>query len=280
MSMSKEIRPWRNEFASTWEKLKGGVGRPTTGEVDRMEQLAEARFVSGDANVAILGATPELRSLLARRDQPVHLIDASPEMVEAMTELVPTEPSPRETVVLGNWLDDRLFPSDRFDVIFGDLVLSNLTFADHDRFLANIRKWLKPGGMFVSRIESFKPTHRSFTYDELFDLVSHPPLTPRSSVALWDGAWLVGPTQTRPIQVRDFYDGMVRRLAERPRPVVQTLLDQGGTLFPLEKVWYSHAEPELLDLLGRHFVIEAVTHDPTLPAVYRDFPRIYALAKR
>jgi hypothetical protein len=146
--------------------------------------------------------------------------------------------------------------------------------------LTNVRRWLRPGGLFISRIESFKKVHRTLSYDELFAHITGKPLTVESIPALWDGAWLVGPMRTRPIVVREFYDGMLSRLAERPNAVVESLLEQGGIVFPLDKVWYSYDEADLLDVLVEHFSVEEVAYDPSIEPIYRDFPRIYSLVKR
>jgi len=279
MMDTEMLRPWNHEFARFWDKLQSSVGRPKPGEVEIFERLAGQTLDHGRAKVVVLGSTPELRSMLARHPVDVCLVDASPEMVEAMTEMVSPAALPREVVVIGNWLDDPL-PPESCDFVFGDLVVSNIPFSLHDRFLTNVRKWLKPGGSFISRIESFKKVHRTLSYDELFAHIAGRPVTDESIAALWDGAWLVGPMRTRSIVVHEFHDGMLRRLAERPNPVVESLLERGGIVFPLDKVWYSYDEADLLDVLLEHFSVEEVAYDPSIEPIYRDFPRIYSLVKR
>lgn len=275
--MKNDLFCWRHQFARLWQKLDGSIGRPTRNEVGIFEHFAAPVLSQPGSKVAILGATPELRSMLSKYSADVILVDASIEMIEAMTEMADCVPE-FERILIANWLDDPL-PAESCDLILGDLVLSNLPFETHDSFLATIRNWLKPSGVLVTRIESFKSCHRSYSCADLFSLVATKTDLQVAMTTLWDGAWLLGRQETRTIVVREFYDAVITALSMYPNDYVQRVLNRGGIVFPLDKIWCSYSETSLKKLLTRHFSICNIDFDSSIDPVFRDYPRIFELRR-
>ena len=103
--------------------------------------------------VLVLGATPEIRNIIAKHDDiDVTIIDQNMEMILAMTELM-TKENKNEKWIQGNWLTVDYF-NHYFDVVMGDLVICNILKDNQEQFISQIKRFLKHGGYWISRIYS------------------------------------------------------------------------------------------------------------------------------
>ncbi len=133
------------QFAKNWAAIKP-PWKPSPERVNLYSQLIK-KYVKGD-RALILGATPEVRDLLAKLKFKVTLLDISPEMVKATTFLRKTKS--KEKIVIGNWLTKDL--KQKYDLIIGDSVINNLKPKDHPRFLKRMRRLLKDNGIFICQM--------------------------------------------------------------------------------------------------------------------------------
>ncbi|MFH1294942.1 MAG: class I SAM-dependent methyltransferase [Candidatus Aenigmatarchaeota archaeon] len=118
----------------------------------------------------VLGATPEIRDLLAEFGYEAIVVDINPEMVRAMSSLMKRK-NPKETVIIENWLKNDL-PSGTFDVVIGDAVLPNIPWKFWERLLSEVKRVLKPDGTFVARAFCVPRAKTFQDMDELFDAFS------------------------------------------------------------------------------------------------------------
>jgi SAM-dependent methyltransferase len=97
----------------------------------------------------VLGATPELRDALSDFGYSVCSIDINLDMFLAMDELLKSK-NPNEVLVKGNWLNCPLRDK-YFDVIVGDAVLPNIPWDERNPLLFEVKRLLKPNGVFLTR---------------------------------------------------------------------------------------------------------------------------------
>jgi len=113
---------YREEYDhfSVWKKLSF-PNRPTEREVAIYQKFI-AQDRRQDANLLILGATPELRDLTAFLGIKPVLVDISPRMLWGMLRLTKQLDATKEVWVKSDWLQAPL-PENFFDIIIGDLSL-------------------------------------------------------------------------------------------------------------------------------------------------------------
>ncbi len=97
----------------------------------------------------VLGATPELRDALSDLGYSLYSIDINLDMFLAMDELL-KDKNPKEVLIKANWLDNPL-AGDYFDVAVGDAVLPNIPWNERPRLLSEVKRLLKPEGIFLTR---------------------------------------------------------------------------------------------------------------------------------
>lgn len=126
--------------------------RPSRGEIEIYEDYLKkvVHSCNGKCKALILGATPELRDLLARYNIETTLADVNPIMVEAMNELLEFSEG-KEKTIIANWID---IPgeSDYYDVILCDHGLHWILYDDWSKFFDNKVHLLKKGGYFINNI--------------------------------------------------------------------------------------------------------------------------------
>ncbi|MFA7209208.1 MAG: class I SAM-dependent methyltransferase [Parcubacteria group bacterium] len=98
----------------------------------------------------ILGATPELRDLLATYDIDVTIVDINSDMIKAMDQLLEYSDGKEKTVV-SNWLEIPL-ESDSFDVVLCDHGVCHIPFEKWEAFFAEQARLLKKGGHLIKNV--------------------------------------------------------------------------------------------------------------------------------
>jgi len=130
-----------------------------------------SNFLSGKKDggkVLILGSTPELRDLVAGEgNAKVYLADFSYLMPVAMLKFTTRVDPLKETWVKTNWLD-LPFREGFFDMILGDLVLSQFPPDLELKFFKKVRFLLKNDGFFLSR---FQFIDNSILHNDIGELV-------------------------------------------------------------------------------------------------------------
>lgn len=104
-------------------------------------------------HILVLGATPELRDLVASLELGRYVVaDQSEKMLTTMSQLLHVADPLEEIWVKGNWTTLSL-KQGFFDAIIGDLVLRQLLPEEQSAFLSIIKKLLTQDGVFVTRVQ-------------------------------------------------------------------------------------------------------------------------------
>jgi len=145
-------QPWK-AFAKRWEKYYTPPGRPSKQAINVYRKYAKEALkgLRRKPRGLIFGATPELRDLLTEMKFEVTIIDINMEMILAMSELTKKK-NPEEIIIKSNWLASPL-ASNYYDVVLGDLVLSNIIPERQAKFLNEIIRILKSKGYWITRFE-------------------------------------------------------------------------------------------------------------------------------
>ena len=106
--------------------------------------------IGRNSPVAVLGATPEYRDLLAENDfSEIVLFDRNPGFVRKMTSL--RVYSNTETLIEGDWRDTLRNYHNEFGAILSDYTSGNIPYDDRRDFYADISQALAYGGVFIDR---------------------------------------------------------------------------------------------------------------------------------
>lgn len=181
----KFSEPWK-KFARRWQKYYTPPGRPSKQAIEVYRKFInraldfpresastpsvteESRSASiSNIKILILGSTPELRDLAAEFTPEVAFVDVNLEMILAMNEIVKKK-NLQEIMVKANWLNAPL-ASSYFDIILGDLVVSNLPMDRQDDLLQEIKRLLKPKGYFITKMEVMPEKWQFAEFDDVLD---------------------------------------------------------------------------------------------------------------
>jgi ubiquinone/menaquinone biosynthesis C-methylase UbiE len=151
---------WRDEVAD--QRTKGRskyMAAPSAGS-GILKKYAELlnKAIAGKKKfqACVFGVTPETRDMVLKRGGDLTMVDISPEMIKKTAPFMKHSGSPKEKIVIGDWLQSGL-PDNYFDLILGDGVENNIAFKDHDKFFSEIKRLLKDGGYVVLREAVFNP---------------------------------------------------------------------------------------------------------------------------
>jgi len=152
--------PWQ-QVAYMWKNYFTVPSRISSKEVGKYrEWLEKINRNKKPLNGLVLGATPELRDALVDFGYILSSIDINLDMFLAMDELLKNK-SPNEVLIKANWLDNPL-AGNYFDVIVGDAVLPNIPWNERLYLLSEVKRLLKPNGIFLTRAFCI-PDKKSFS---------------------------------------------------------------------------------------------------------------------
>jgi hypothetical protein len=142
-------KSWENT-ASKWAYYTSPF-RPSGGDIKNYEGIL--RRINRKEKVLILGATPELRDVVAKMDFDVTIADFSLPMVKGMLSFALYKEKYRERWVIADWLKlEKILKPAAFGIILGDLVLRNIEPLLQKKFLKIISDLLDSQGFFITRI--------------------------------------------------------------------------------------------------------------------------------
>lgn len=131
-------------------RRRHAAGSPSGLEIQAY--LAACDGLPEHGRVLVLGMTPELRTMAARRFESVVSVDASEVAIGLFADWLPEELRARERLVHGDWCDIPRMDLGGVDVVLGDGIVGNLAgYQDTVELLSQLRGILVPGGRCVMR---------------------------------------------------------------------------------------------------------------------------------
>jgi SAM-dependent methyltransferase len=273
----EEMRAIWESNARTWA-LRSWPRRPSPDDVGIYRRLAGERLAG---RTMLLGATPELRDLLAEGSAPV-VVDSSAAMYAATTELLQRADPALETWVQADWRE-LPFEADSFDLILGDMIWWGLSLRRQHEVLAGIARVLAPDGLYIGRLRC---TDRARTAQDATEAVRHflarveaaPEEAPHVQGLML--AWLYDHTQRTELHRldRERTRALLLELADRPEfERHRDYLRESASLV-IGADWTSQTREELLELFATRMELvaeeRAEDYDSRLQPIVALRPRV------
>jgi|GEM_PF-2354376 len=152
--MTNSERQKIKDYAKYWRNLPIEI-KPTPSVLRLWEpKIRELSGKNKHLKALILGATPEIRDLLAKYKINTTCLDINPLMIKAMS-LLTKRKNPKEKIVQGSWLK-MPFKANIFDLIVSDCPQDNLVYKDFLVMLKNAVRVLRSGGYWFWGTTHFK----------------------------------------------------------------------------------------------------------------------------
>lgn len=124
--------------------------RPDANNVQHVSACLAGRQSRRPLRGAILGSTPEYRSVLRRHCAEVHILDKSTDFKAISDSISGTHPN--ENFISGDWLETLSSCRGRFDIICSHFTHGNISFAQRPRFFELISDALAADGVFFDTV--------------------------------------------------------------------------------------------------------------------------------
>ncbi len=170
---------WK-QIAGMWNTYFTPPSRISPGEVKKYGEWLK-KIKKGSMKALVLGVTPEIRDALAEFGYETTCIDINKEMILAMNSLIKIK-NLNEKIINENWLNNSL-EDNSFDVVLGDAVFPNVPWNEWKTLLSEVKRVLKPNGLFITRAFCV-PRKKPFgSLDEIFRHFSKKEPTYKSALA-------------------------------------------------------------------------------------------------
>ncbi len=132
------------------------VTKPTDSEISVFERHLERVANEKEPRIMIIGSSPELRNLTARKKLKTTVVANDLEVIERTSKLMKRRNENEQ------WLEGEIISlplkKNSFDVIFGDHIISNVPPFNSEKFYKRIKEILKRKGFAVIRSVVFGET--------------------------------------------------------------------------------------------------------------------------
>ena len=254
-------KPWI-KILNNWDRLTS-PGLPSPKEVKIFKKFLSPILRKKRPKILILGATPELRDLIAAvKNIETTVLDINLYMILAMTKLLKKKPK-NEIYINASWFEAPL-KKNYYDAAVGDFVIPNVMKKDLNTFLANVKKWLKPKAYFITRVNVYSSNDQFVTLDEAIARYARPPITQwKINFFSQVGNFNASPMKAnREFKIINFRNQLKKYYKNgkyiHPDPVVNKFLSKAHNLMPRDKVWTGYWRDELEKLFSKYFIIKKV----------------------
>jgi len=257
--MDEHKDPWRY-ISVRLKEYYTEPGMPTKDDIKITKKYATLALKEPkDRKVLILGATPRLRDLFYKLGCKVTVCDINKEMIMANTLLM-KENNKDEKRVVANWLK-MPFPKNHFDMVTGDLLIPNIPHKDRKKFYSEIKRVLKQGGYFLTRLAILTEGWKRDPVDKLIDFyvkrgykkcrdqemfchILHQSFNPKTK--------MVDSMNVMKL-LKKYWDGKQFRHKDKG---MEKMLNRGHELWkPYDKKWSYNTEKDLRNELKKFFMI-------------------------
>lgn len=137
------------DLMNTWE-LVLPPSRPSLEQLNRIRAIVNC--VSRNNPVAVLGSTPEFRTVLCELGfRNIYIFEKNRNFYDKMTKLIAFSIT-TEHFVEGDWLNTLENYQNYFSVILSDLTMGNVPYENRRKFYADINNALTKEGVYVDKI--------------------------------------------------------------------------------------------------------------------------------
>jgi len=268
-------------FLQNWRRITS-PGRPTLGELKIYEKFGLSNLKKKNPKILILGSTPELRDMLAlHKNVQICLVDINLDSILAMTELMKNKQAKKKEIwINGNWLNVPL-QENYFDIIYGDFVVANVPVKFQYQFLKNIKNWLKPKGVFITRMTIPISENKILSAEKFCHIFKDKKVNLKTINLFWElGLHCLGRVEHKSgfrFSPAIFYQRLEKYLKNNPNAKIRRILKQGGFLYPLDWTWSTRTEKGIEKMILKHFYIKKQEFDPKINFIYPDAYPIYCL---
>ena len=254
---NRYANPWKG-FAERWDEYYTAPGRPTEDEKRIFLHYIKKTGIKRP-KALVLGATPELRDVLAKANADVTLIDINKKMIDEMTKL--RKIRSRERKVVGDWLD-MPFEDRKFDIVMGDLVQGNIPRSKKDAFMKEIARVLKKEGYLISRIWHLPKNWKYVDPDRIIERHLRYPYEKKLHMELFQH--LLYNTYNKKTDILD--SAIIKKWITKymykegrfnhPSKKANKLLERAYIMWkPFEKKWCTFNEKRIERMVKKHFII-------------------------
>ncbi|WP_027503493.1 class I SAM-dependent methyltransferase [Rhodococcus sp. UNC363MFTsu5.1] len=157
-----EEATFRARIDSSDQQRRFPATSPDVEEIDIYRQAVSG--LGGEGHALVLGMTPELRCMAGQEFGRLTSVDASAPAIDIYRDWV--GPGVDETIVLEDWGSFLARHPSTFSAVFGDGIFGNVPSGDDCFKLVDlIRRALRPGGVFVTRMAVVPPGFRAADWE-------------------------------------------------------------------------------------------------------------------
>lgn len=237
---NKEERWWYN----VWKKVEPPFC-PSKGEVKFYENAVKKILGRKNPKVLVLGATPEIRDLLAKHRISTVVLDVNAGMVNGLAKLMKYEKRRKEKVIINNWLNvSKLFPKDHFDLIMGHDVFNNLPWGSYQKLAQGIKKVLKKEG-YVLIVSPITRLEDIVSPEEIISLYKKKPRFFKSFTNRW---WVMDVLKCWDYnkKTRQYFMGKIKKR------LTKEIKRQGLPEKTIENIWFFASSNVIDNYVGTH----------------------------
>lgn len=232
----------------------GPPARPNSFDLKIWERyIDKLKKENKNVKALVLGATPEIRDLLAKYHIPTTVLDVNAGMVRGLGRLMKYKKRKKERIIINNWLNvSKLFPKNHFDLIMGHDVFNNLPWSFYSRLAQGIKKVLKKDGYFllvspITRLED------RISPREIVSLYKRKPQFFKSFTNRW---WVMDVLKCWDYnkRTRQYF------MAKIKKRLIKEIKKQGLPKKTIEDIWFFASSNVIDDYVGTHPLLKDVTN--------------------
>ena len=271
------FHPEEYQFFKIWGHLSF-PHRPTENEMAIYREFIGV--IPPEAQLLILGATPELRDLAASLELKPVVADISAAMLAGMLGYAKLVKPTNEIWIKDNWLSMPL-PERHFDTVIGDLSLRHISPEMQDKLLMKIKELLKPEGKLIIRHHPINPFWSNHSYKEILNDVSDFSFFNEKkyeAMGVLLSRLLDKSTKDQKTNYGEIIEILESYIDKKKSKFFYSLFLQEflmKRLYPLTKQLTSQTKEEFENLIKKYFLTERIQHDGGYPE--SEFYPIYLL---
>lgn len=240
------------EYLELWP-FWGPPARPGSFDLKVWEKYVDKlKKENKNIRALVLGATPEIRDLLAERYISTVVLDVNAGMVNGLGKLMKYKKRKKERIIINNWLNvSKLFPKNHFDLVMGHSVFNNLPWNLYPKLAQGIKKVLNKDGYFlivspITRLEDI------ISPKEIVSLYRKKPQFFKSFTNRW---WVMDVLKCWDYnrKTRQYFMGKIKKR------LIKEIERQGLPEKTIKDIWFFASSNVIDNYVGTHPLLKEVT---------------------